>query len=132
MKRNLIFNFVVAVAVLALLCVTRRVGCITIVEMRFKEFENPGNKLMNGKCCDTNMKPIIGCFFECEHFFEISARPYPGNKTTLSYIKTYVLSNGNTTFTDGMQLNRRQKNPWIFIYEKPYVSFVSINIVFFF
>ena len=87
---------------------------------------------MNGKCCDANMKPLVGCFFECEHFFEISARPYPGNKTTLSYIKTYVLSNVNTTFTDGIQLNRRQKNPWIFIYEKPYVSFVSINIVFFF
>ena len=115
-----IFGFIVI-----LLCISSyRVNCTTIVEMRFKEFEHPSNTLMNSKCCDTNMKLLgVSCFLECEHFFEISVKPYPGNKPRVSFIKTYMLARGKTTFMEGTQLNRRHKNPWVFSYDKPFVSY---------
>ena len=57
-------------------------------------------------------------------FFEVSVRPYPGNKPNENYMVTYVLAKtkGKTTFKEGTQLNRRQKNPWVFTYDKPYVG----------
>ena len=122
MKSNLISNLVGLLGLLC--CISKyRVNCKTIVEMRFKEFENPGNKLLNNGCCDKIMPSLLGCYFYCEHFFEISIKPYPGYKPRVKYIKTYVLAEGKTYFTKEMQLNRRHKNPWIFTYDKPYVSF---------
>ena len=118
MKSNLIFNLLFLVD---LLCI--HVNCKTIVEMRFKEFVNPSNTLMNSKCCDTNMKLLgVSCFLECEHFFEISVNPYPGNKPRVSFIKTYMLARGKTTFSEKTELSRKHKNPWVFSYDKPYVS----------
>ena len=118
MKSNLIFNLLFLVV---LLCY--RVNCTTIVEMRFKEFEHPSNTLMNSKCCDTNLKaPLIGCFLQCEIFFVISIKPYPGSEAKVKYIKTYVLADGKTTFKEGIQLSKKHKNPWVFTYDKPYVS----------
>ena len=115
-----IFGFIVI-----LLCISSyRVNCTTIVEMRLKEFEHPSNTLMNSKCCDTNMKaPLFGCFTECEIFFEISIKPYPGSEPKVNYIKTYLLADAKTTFKEEIQLNRKHKNPWIFTYDKPYVSY---------
>lgn len=123
MKPNLNINLV-AVLLVILLCISSaRVNGKTIVEMRFKEFENPNNRLANGRCCDF-LGAIFLCPFSCEHFFEVSVRPYHGNKPKENYMVTYVLAKakGKTTFKEGTQLNRRQKNPWVFTYDKPYVG----------
>ena len=121
-------NSIINLGVLVVLfCISSiyRVDCKTIVEMQFKEFENPNNRLANGRCCDTNFGgAIVGCPLSCEHFFEISVKPYPGNKPEENRTATYVLADGKgkTTIKKGMQLNRKIRNPWVFTYDKPYVS----------
>ena len=125
MKSNLMFNLINVLVVLLCISSIRVVDCKTIIEMQFKEFENPNNRLMNGKCCDFNGS-MFRCPFSCEHFFQILVKPYPGNKPKVNYIeKTYVLakSKDKKTFKKGMQLNRKIRNPWVFTYDRPYVSY---------
>ena len=125
MKSNSMFNLINVLVILLCISSIRVVDCKTIIEMQFKEFENPNNRLMNGKCCDFSGSMFL-CPFSCDHFFQILVKPYPGNKPEVNYIeKTYVLakSKDKTTFKKGMQLNRKIINPWVFTYDRPYVSY---------
>ena len=99
------------------------IRCNTIMELRLKEFQNPDNKLLNGKCCDNQYL----CMFGCEHFFELCIKPYPVVFTQCTnYLETRVLAGGKILFPLGMQLNAHTTNPWIFTYENAYVSISTI------
>ena len=117
---KLCLNIGFVALILMAICFSRSVSCKTIVEIRFKQFENPSSTLMDRKCCKISYLPY--CYFKCQHNFELCIKPFPGTMLSCTNdIRTYVLASGKTTFPEGMQLNSKHKNPWVFIYEKAYV-----------
>ena len=110
--------------------VSKSVNCKTIVEMRLKQFENPSSTLIDNKCCKISYLPY--CYFKCQHNFELCIKPFPATQLSCTnYIRTYVLASGKTTFPEGMQLNRKHNNPWVFTYDKAYVRILKSRFLFF-